>query len=112
MNKTVKKYLVNVVVFYILIVLFDSASMHSIGSVFVAGLVLSVLNILVKPILSLLMLPITLLTLGLFTFIINAIVIWLMDIFVSGIKLGGFGMCLLAALMITGINLIIKDEKK
>jgi putative membrane protein len=55
-----------------------------------AGLVLSVLFILVKPVLSLITLPLNIITLGLFSFIINAIILYLLTIIVPGVSIAAF----------------------
>jgi putative membrane protein len=56
----------------------------------IAALVLGLLNAVVRPVLVLLTLPITVLTLGLFTFAINAGLIWFMSSFVKGVSVDGF----------------------
>ncbi len=53
------------------------------------AVVLAVLNAIVKPILALLTLPITLITLGLWLFVLNAIIILIADRFIDGIKIDG-----------------------
>lgn len=54
------------------------------------GAVLTILFVLVKPILSLITLPLTIITLGWFSVIINAIILYLLTIFVSGISISAF----------------------
>ena len=56
----------------------------------VAALVLGLLNLTVRPLLTLLTLPVTLLTLGFFTLIINAVVIMIMASVVKGVTVDGF----------------------
>ncbi|MSR85648.1 phage holin family protein [Candidatus Uhrbacteria bacterium] len=58
---------------------------------FLAAIVLGLVNALIRPILELLTLPITILTLGLFTLIINALMFWLASSFVPGFTVQGFG---------------------
>ena len=55
-----------------------------------AGIVLSVLFILVKPVLSLITLPLNIITLGLFSFVINAIILYLLTVIVPGVAIGAF----------------------
>ena len=62
----------------------------SLYSAFIVAVVLGVFNIIVKPILVLLTLPINLLTLGLFTFVINALLFWFIASFVQGFSVDGF----------------------
>jgi putative membrane protein len=54
------------------------------------GLVLGIMNALVRPILTILTLPLTILTLGLFLLVVNAITVWLMTLFIHGIQIHGF----------------------
>lgn len=70
-------------------------------------LVLSLLNILVKPILFLLTLPINILTLGLFTFIINAIVLQLAMKVVPGVSSDSFKTTLIATLVMSLLSMAV-----
>lgn len=78
------------------------------------ALVLSVLNLLVKPLLILLTLPVTILTLGLFLLIINAIIILLADSLVDGFEVQGLWWALLFSLLLSLLQSIlfslIKEE--
>jgi putative membrane protein len=71
------------------------------------ALVLALLNMLVKPILVILTLPATILTLGLFLFVINALIILLATKLVSGFKVDGFWWALLFSVVMTVINSIM-----
>ena len=66
-------------------------SVNSFGAALVAALVLGLLNLLVRPLLVLLTLPVTVLTLGLFLFVINALMFWAAAGLLSGFKVAGFG---------------------
>lgn len=61
----------------------------SFGSTIIFAIVLGILNVFVKPILSILSLPITIITLGLFSFVINALMILLTDYFMDRMQSGG-----------------------
>ena len=67
----------------------------------IVALVLAVLNLLVKPILVILTLPVTVLTLGLFLLVINAVIIILADTFVPGFQVDGFLIALLFSLLLS-----------
>lgn len=71
---------------------------------FVVAVVLGILNTLVKPLLHLLALPITILTLGLFSLVINAIVVLLADKIVPGFEVGGFWWALGFSLVLTLVS--------
>ena len=70
-------------------------------------LILSLLNILVKPILFILTLPINILTLGLFTLIINALVLQLALKFVPGVSSNSFTTTLLASIVMSVLSMIV-----
>jgi putative membrane protein len=67
----------------------------------VAAVVLGLLNAIVKPILVLLTLPITFLTLGLFLFVLNALTIWLAGSITPGFVVSGFLPALLGSIILT-----------
>ena len=71
------------------------------------AVVLALLNILVKPLLVLLTLPATILTLGLFLFVINAILIIIASRLISGFQVESFGTALIASLVITLISSVL-----
>ena len=80
----------------------------------IAALVLGILNAIVRPILLLLTLPINILTLGLFTFVINAVMLLLTGSLVRGFTVDGFGAALLGALVLSLasflLNLFVTDS--
>ncbi len=82
----------------------------------IAALVLGLVNALVRPLFFILTLPITILTLGLFTFVINAFMILLVSTIVKGFVVEGFTPALLAALLLwmfsLATNWIIKQAKE
>jgi putative membrane protein len=77
----------------------------------VLALVLAVLNAIVKPILILITLPITLVTLGLFLFVINAGIILLADKFIKGFQVNGFWWALLFSLLLSIVTSVLYKEK-
>lgn len=76
------------------------------------SLVLGLMNTIVKPILVILTLPITVITLGLFTFVLNALLILLTSWLVSGFKVDGFIYALLFSLVLSIINFILQSFTK
>jgi putative membrane protein len=79
----------------------------SIGALILTSLVLGILNAIMRPVLVILTLPATILSLGLFLFVINAFLLWLAGVMVSGFHVEGFGWALLGSLLITIINAIL-----
>ncbi|RRG09165.1 MAG: phage holin family protein [Lactobacillus sp.] len=83
-----------------------------IGAAFLASLVLAVLNALVRPILFLLSLPITVMTLGLFSIILNAVMLQLTSYFVgaNNFHFSSFGVSIIVAIIISVCNAIISSH--
>ncbi|MGZ8868447.1 MAG: phage holin family protein [Thermoanaerobaculia bacterium] len=75
-------------------------------SLAIAALVLGLLNALVRPILFVLTLPLTIVTLGLFLFVLNAIMLELTAWLVPGFDIDGFGWAILGAVVLTLVSLV------
>jgi putative membrane protein len=74
-----------------------------------ASFILAILNIIVKPILILFTLPITLITLGLFLFVINAVTLWItQSIIGDAFVITSFGTAIVAAIVLSILNLLIQ----
>ena len=76
-------------------------SVAGFGTAIIVALVLAILNLIVKPILVILTLPVTILTLGLFLLVINAVIILLADSFISGFGVDGFWIALIFSLLLS-----------
>ena len=79
----------------------------SFGSALLAAFVLGLLNTLVRPLLVLLTLPVTVLTLGLFLFIINAAMFWSAAELLSGLSVTGFGAALVGSVIYSLCGMVI-----
>jgi len=77
------------------------------GRAMVVALVLGLLNALIRPVLIVLTLPITLLTMGLFLIVINAMMLLLAQWLLEGFDIENFGWALLAAIIISVANLVL-----
>jgi putative membrane protein len=75
-------------------------------SALVAALVLGLVNAVVRPLLVILTLPVTLLTLGLFLFVINALLFWFVAELVKGFTVSGFGAALVGSILYSLITLV------
>lgn len=93
--------LLNALVLWLLSELFAGFTLSGFGAAIIAALILTILNWTVKPILTVLTLPITIVTLGLFLFVISALTLmltaWLMG---NHFIIDGFGIALLASIII------------
>lgn len=73
------------------------------------ALVWSVITLVIRPVLSILTLPITIITFGLFSFILNALLFWAMTLIVPGFVVAGFIPALLGALVLSIISWLINQ---
>jgi putative membrane protein len=73
-----------------------------VGSIF-----LGIINAVIRPLLIMLTLPLNLLTLGLFTFVINGFMLWLTSVTVKGFDISGFGWAILSALLFSIISFAV-----
>ncbi|HOI59811.1 MAG TPA: phage holin family protein [Candidatus Pacearchaeota archaeon] len=80
----------------------------SLWTIIILALVISLLNVVVKPILLILMLPINILTLGLFTFIINAFIIMIASFITKGFSVDNFWWALLFSILISIITYFLE----
>ncbi len=76
-------------------------------SILLVALVWSVITMVIKPVLRVLTLPITILTFGLFAFVLNALLFWAMALIVPGFSVSGFFPALIGALVLTILNWLI-----
>jgi putative membrane protein len=83
-------WLINAAALAAVAYLMPSVGIDSAGAALAAALVLGLVNALVRPVLVLLTLPITILTLGLFIFVINGLLFWAVGSFVTGFHVAGF----------------------
>ncbi len=83
-------WLINALSLLAVAYLMPSVRVEGVYAALVAALLLAVVNTLIRPVLLLVTLPINILTLGLFTFVINALLFWFVASFVEGFAVGGF----------------------
>ena len=99
-------WILNAVALLIVAYVLPGITVASFGSALIAALVLGLLNMLVKPVLVVLTLPITIVTLGLFLLVLNALLFWFVGSILKGFQVEGFGWALLGALIysiVTGL---------
>lgn len=98
------KILITAVNVFVLAYLLPGIEIKDFLTAIVVALVLSLLDAVVKPLLILFTLPATILTLGLFLFIINAVIILIDAYFVHGFEVKGFGYALLFSMCLSLLN--------
>ncbi|RDY25737.1 phage holin family protein [Romboutsia weinsteinii] len=98
---------VNAISLYLVSHLVDNMYIGSFKALLILTLIFGILNLTVKPLIHLFSLPITFLTLGLFSLVINAIVLKLAFRFVSGASLTGFFSAIIASILLSIANTIL-----
>ena len=97
-------WLINALALFALPFLMSSVTVTNFGAAIVAALVLGLVNTLVRPVLVLLTLPVTVLSLGLFILVINALLFWAVTHVVNGIAVSGFFSALIASILYSIIS--------
>lgn len=77
------------------------------GNAFLAALVLGIMNAIVRPVMIILTLPLTVLTFGLFLFVVNALMLQITAAFVPGMKIEGCGAALWGSLLLSLLNVLV-----
>ena len=101
------RLLITAVVVVLLAQFLPGVAVASFGTAVIVAIVLALLNLIVKPILVLFTLPVTVLTLGLFLLVINAIIILLVDAFITGFNVDGFWVALIFSLLLSIVQSIL-----
>jgi putative membrane protein len=100
-------WIANSLAIYAVAYVMRSVEVASLGDAFLAGGVLTLINAIVKPVLVILTLPLTILTLGLFYFLITAFCLWLASYFVPGFIVNGVLSTIVAAILVSLISAIL-----
>lgn len=108
MTRQVRKWLAAVIGLALAPLLFPAVETGRPATVLLAGTVLWLAGLVVKPILMLLALPVSLLTLGLFVLVINTWMVVLTDRLIPGMAVPGFWNAFLTALIVSGAGLVLR----
>ena len=100
------RWLLNALALLAVAYIYPGVHVESFAAALIAALVLGLVNAVVRPLLVILTLPVTLLTLGLFLFVINAFLFWLVAEVVHGFSVSGFGAALLGSILFSLITLL------
>jgi putative membrane protein len=115
--KLLISFLINAGVLYALPYIIPNAfQVANVQSAAIAAVVIAVLNTIVRPILGILTLPITIVTLGLFLFVLNGFMFWLADKALDGITIKSFAWAIVAAFLYSvitwAVNAVVKPFTK
>jgi putative membrane protein len=102
------KWLGNFLALAIVSLFYKGLTYANLTAIILGALVLTLAQLTIKPILTLLTLPINILTLGLFSLIINGLIIWLMASIVPGIYLKSFGAAIIAWILVSIVGLFVR----
>ena len=105
--KLILKWLLNATALLAVAYLYEGVEVRSFGAALTAAFVIGLLNMLLRPLLVLLTLPVTVLTLGLFLFVINALLFWWAASLLNGFYVSGFGAALLGSLIYSVFGVVI-----
>jgi putative membrane protein len=108
---TIVHWLVSTAAILVAAYLVPNTDVTLIGAL-VLAVVLALINIFLKPLITLLTLPLNIVTLGLFSLVVNAALIMLADLIVPGFSVGGFWMALLFAVVLSLINWLFSGLKR
>ena len=115
--KLIIKLLLNAVAVIVLAKILNGVDIDSYITAIIVAVVLSILNLIVKPILVILTLPMTIITLGLFLFVINACIILLADKLIDGFSVMNFWWAILFSILLSILQSLLhsmlkKDKKR
>jgi len=105
--KLLAKWLLSAIALLAVAQLYSGVELQGFATALVAALVIGLFNIFLRPLLILLTLPVTVLTLGLFLFIINAALFWAAATLLDGFQVRDFAAALLGSLLYSVFSLVI-----
>jgi putative membrane protein len=110
------KWFINSLALGVTSLLFKGIFFNDLSDLLLASIIFGILNTFMKPILLFLTLPINILTLGIFTFIINGIILWITSLILTGFVITSFLSAIGGALVISIVSIIlnktIKEDKR
>ncbi|MCC2673814.1 MAG: hypothetical protein K0R58_761 [Ramlibacter sp.] len=109
MLKLIVKWILSASALLFVAYVYQGVTVTSFGSAMLAALVIGLLNTVVRPVLVVLTLPVTVLTLGLFLFVINAFVFWAAAAVLDGFQVRDFVAALVGSLIYTAIGVVIES---
>lgn len=105
--KTIVKWLLSATALLLVTYLYSGVQVTSFGAALIAAFVIGLFNMILRPVLVVLTLPVTVVTLGLFLFVINALMFWAAAEVLDGFRVRGFGAALLGSLIYSAFGVVI-----
>ncbi len=105
--KLILKWLLSAAALLGVAYIYSGVTVVRFGTAMIAALLIGLLNMLVRPVLVVLTIPVTLITLGLFLFVINALMFWAASGLVGGFHVAGFWAALIGSLIYSALGVLI-----
>jgi len=109
MIKLVAKWLLSAAALLLVAYVYNGVEVQSFTAALIAAFVIGLFNTIVRPVLLLLTLPVTLLTLGLFLFVVNALMFWAAASVLDGFQVRGFVAALVGSLLYSVLGVVIES---
>ncbi|PIX62184.1 hypothetical protein CO057_02785 [Candidatus Uhrbacteria bacterium CG_4_9_14_0_2_um_filter_41_50] len=110
--KLILRWLINALALLVVAQVITGFSVDTFYHALIAALVLGLLNAIIRPLLILVTLPVNILTLGLFIFVINAFLLWFMSTFIAGVTLTGFWSAIAVAIILWAVSVVTNQLLK
>lgn len=107
--KLLLKWLLSAAALLCVAYVYSGVAVQSFTSALIAAFVIGLFNVVLRPVLVLLTLPVTIVTLGLFLFVINALMFWAAASVLSGFQVTGFVAALVGSLIYTVLGVLIES---
>ena len=107
--KLILKWLLSAAALLLVAYVYPGVQVQSLTAALVAAFIIGLLNTVVRPVLVLLTLPVTVVTLGLFLFVINALMFWAAASILDGFQVTGFTAALIGSLIYSVIGVVIES---
>ena len=107
--KLIAKWLLSAAALLAVAYLYKGVQVTNFTSALIAAIVLGLFNTILRPLLIVLTLPVTVVTLGLFLFVINALMFWAAASVLDGFHVSGFGAALLGSLIYSAMGIVIES---
>ena len=107
--KLLLKWLLSAAALLVVAYIYSGVQVNSFTSALIAAFVIGLFNVVLRPVLVVLTLPVTIVTVGLFLFIINALMFWAAASVLDGFQVRGFGAALLGSLIYSALGVLIES---
>ncbi|MEA1985991.1 MAG: phage holin family protein [Candidatus Marinimicrobia bacterium] len=108
-NNFLIKIIINILALLIIISLFDGIVIDNFLTLLAVAVVMGILNSIIKPILTIITLPLTVATFGIFLLIVNGFVLWMASALINGFAIMSFSVAVWGALVLSFVSMIVEN---